>query len=112
MMVRRLLPGASIRQSDAADALAVAICHAHHRSSRLAWSRQLTQRTASRTGWLAQPRPERSTSYPSASASNSRARMPNVRILAMRSALAVSKVIAFEKPTPVTAMQVCPALSP
>ena len=38
MMVRRLLPGASIRRSDAADALAVAICHAHHRSSRLAWS--------------------------------------------------------------------------
>jgi crossover junction endodeoxyribonuclease RuvC len=30
MMVRRLLPGASIRRADAADALAVAICHAHH----------------------------------------------------------------------------------
>ena len=39
MMVRRLLPGAAIRRSDAADALAVAICHAHHRSSRLAWTR-------------------------------------------------------------------------
>jgi crossover junction endodeoxyribonuclease RuvC len=38
MMVRRLLPGATIRRSDASDALAVAICHAHHRSSRLAWS--------------------------------------------------------------------------
>lgn len=38
MMVRRLLPGALIRRADAADALAVAICHAHHRSSRLAWS--------------------------------------------------------------------------
>jgi crossover junction endodeoxyribonuclease RuvC len=38
MMVRRLLPGAAIRRSDASDALAVAICHAHHRSSRLAWS--------------------------------------------------------------------------
>jgi crossover junction endodeoxyribonuclease RuvC len=38
MMVRRLLPGASMRRSDAADALAVAICHAHYRSSRLAWS--------------------------------------------------------------------------
>lgn len=37
MMVRRLLPGASIRRADAADALAVAICHAHHRASRLAW---------------------------------------------------------------------------
>jgi crossover junction endodeoxyribonuclease RuvC len=39
MMVRRLLPGAALHRSDAADALAVAICHAHHRSSRLAWSR-------------------------------------------------------------------------
>jgi crossover junction endodeoxyribonuclease RuvC len=38
MMVRRLLPGATLRKADAADALAVAICHAHHRSSRLAWS--------------------------------------------------------------------------
>ena len=39
MMVRRLLPGATIKRADAADALAVAICHAHHRSSRLAWAR-------------------------------------------------------------------------
>ena len=38
MMVHRLLPGALLRRADAADALAVAICHAHHRSSRLAWS--------------------------------------------------------------------------
>lgn len=37
MMVRRLLPGAAIRRADAADALAVAICHAHHRASRIAW---------------------------------------------------------------------------
>ena len=37
MMVRRLLPDSLIRRSDAADALAVAICHAHHRSSGLAW---------------------------------------------------------------------------
>ncbi len=35
MMVRRLLPGADIKRADAADALAVAICHAHHRASRL-----------------------------------------------------------------------------
>jgi crossover junction endodeoxyribonuclease RuvC len=35
-MVRRLLPGATIRRADAADALAVAICHAHHRGTRLA----------------------------------------------------------------------------
>ncbi len=32
-MVRRLLPGASINGADAADALAVAITHAHHLSS-------------------------------------------------------------------------------
>jgi crossover junction endodeoxyribonuclease RuvC len=38
MMVRRLLPGATVRRADAADALAVAICHAHHRASRLAWT--------------------------------------------------------------------------
>jgi crossover junction endodeoxyribonuclease RuvC len=38
MMVRRLLPGALIRRADAADALAVAICHAHHRASRMAWA--------------------------------------------------------------------------
>ncbi|HEY0182865.1 MAG TPA: crossover junction endodeoxyribonuclease RuvC [Rhodopila sp.] len=38
MMVRRLLPGSLIRRSDASDALAVAICHAHHRSSRMAWA--------------------------------------------------------------------------
>ncbi len=44
LMVRRLLPGAAIRRSDAADALAVAICHAHNRASRIAWT--LRQRTA------------------------------------------------------------------
>jgi len=33
MMVRRLLPGASIKRADASDALAVVICHAHHRAS-------------------------------------------------------------------------------
>ena len=37
-MVRRLLPGAVIRRAEAADALAVAICHAHHRASRLRWA--------------------------------------------------------------------------
>ncbi len=35
MMVRRLLPGAMLRRTDAADALAVAICHAHHRATGL-----------------------------------------------------------------------------
>ena len=38
VMVKRLLPGATLRRSDAADALAVAICHAHHRASKLAWA--------------------------------------------------------------------------
>jgi crossover junction endodeoxyribonuclease RuvC len=38
IMVRRLLPGAILRRADAADALAVAICHAHHRASRLKWA--------------------------------------------------------------------------
>jgi crossover junction endodeoxyribonuclease RuvC len=38
MMVRHLLPGASIRRADAADALAVAICHAHHRASATRWA--------------------------------------------------------------------------
>jgi len=34
LMVRRLLPGAGIGRADAADALAVAICHAHYRTTR------------------------------------------------------------------------------
>ncbi len=38
MMVRRLLPGATLQRADAADALAVAICHAHHRASRRVWA--------------------------------------------------------------------------
>ena len=38
MMVRRLLPGAAIEASDAADALAVAICHAHHAQTQRAWA--------------------------------------------------------------------------
>ena len=33
MMVRTLLPGCVISGADAADALAVAICHAHHRAT-------------------------------------------------------------------------------
>ncbi len=37
LMVRRLLPGFSIGAADAADALAVAICHAHHSKTRRAW---------------------------------------------------------------------------
>jgi len=38
MMVRRLLPGATLDTPDAADALAVAICHAHHAATRRAWA--------------------------------------------------------------------------
>jgi crossover junction endodeoxyribonuclease RuvC len=37
MMVRRLLPGAMIASPDAADALAVAICHAHHAATSRRW---------------------------------------------------------------------------
>ena len=37
MMVRRLLPGCAIAEPDAADALAVAICHAHHAGTVRAW---------------------------------------------------------------------------
>ncbi len=33
MMVRTLLPGCTFKQADAADALAVVVCHAHHRES-------------------------------------------------------------------------------
>jgi len=36
-MVRRLLPGCVPETSDAADALAVAICHAHHAATRERW---------------------------------------------------------------------------
>ncbi|MCC7275760.1 MAG: crossover junction endodeoxyribonuclease RuvC [Alphaproteobacteria bacterium] len=42
MMVRRLLPGCLVARSDAADALAVAICHAHHRATQRAWLRPAT----------------------------------------------------------------------
>jgi crossover junction endodeoxyribonuclease RuvC len=35
MMVRTLLPAAGVDSADAADALAIAICHAHHRRHRL-----------------------------------------------------------------------------
>lgn len=37
MMVRRLLPGCTLASPDAADALAVAICHAHHATTERAW---------------------------------------------------------------------------
>jgi crossover junction endodeoxyribonuclease RuvC len=37
MRVRRLLPGCADIAADAADALAVAICHAHHAATRRLW---------------------------------------------------------------------------
>lgn len=37
MMVRRILPGCVADAADAADALAVAICHAHHIETRRRW---------------------------------------------------------------------------
>ena len=33
VMVRTLLPGAKVENADASDALAIAVCHAHHRQS-------------------------------------------------------------------------------
>ncbi len=39
MMVGRLLPGCAITSADAADALAVAICHAHSAASGRRWAR-------------------------------------------------------------------------
>lgn len=36
-MVRMLLPGARLATADSADALAVAICHAHHAATRRLW---------------------------------------------------------------------------
>jgi crossover junction endodeoxyribonuclease RuvC len=40
-MVRRLLPGATLRRADASDALAVAICHAHTRATTTRYSAAL-----------------------------------------------------------------------
>ncbi|MEM7225040.1 MAG: crossover junction endodeoxyribonuclease RuvC [Pseudomonadota bacterium] len=37
-MVARLLPGSEIASADAADALAVAICHSHHASTGRRWT--------------------------------------------------------------------------
>jgi crossover junction endodeoxyribonuclease RuvC len=43
LMVRRLLPGCAIASADAADALAVAICHAHRAGTLQAWQGQAWQ---------------------------------------------------------------------
>lgn len=46
LMVRRLLPGCLIAEPDAADALAVAICHAHHAGTVRAWGARAAPSTA------------------------------------------------------------------
>ena len=46
MMVSRLLPGCEIAAPDAADALAVAICHAHNSATRQRWSEALPDHQA------------------------------------------------------------------
>ncbi|MSO77676.1 MAG: crossover junction endodeoxyribonuclease RuvC [Alphaproteobacteria bacterium] len=38
MMVRALLPGVDLHSADSADALAVAICHAHHGATERLWA--------------------------------------------------------------------------
>jgi len=48
MMVRRLLPGCLLQSADAADALAVAICHAHHAATRRVWSAAASTTQAAR----------------------------------------------------------------
>ncbi|MDX1710534.1 MAG: crossover junction endodeoxyribonuclease RuvC [Rhodovibrionaceae bacterium] len=39
MMIARLLPGCEIAAADAADALAVAVCHAHHAATGRSWAK-------------------------------------------------------------------------
>jgi crossover junction endodeoxyribonuclease RuvC len=48
MMVRRLLPGCALESADAADALAVAICHAHHAATRRVWAAAIVAKPALR----------------------------------------------------------------
>ncbi|MFZ0695315.1 MAG: crossover junction endodeoxyribonuclease RuvC, partial [Alphaproteobacteria bacterium] len=39
MMIRVLFPGCELASGDAADALAVAVCHAHHASTLRVWAK-------------------------------------------------------------------------
>jgi crossover junction endodeoxyribonuclease RuvC len=48
-MVRLLLPGAGAVEADAADALAVAICHAHHAATRRLWAQDAPRRSEARS---------------------------------------------------------------
>src|SRR6202521_666828 len=52
MMVRRLLPGCLVESADAADALAAAICHAHHTQTARAWSASQAASVARRAAAL------------------------------------------------------------
>ncbi len=44
MMVRTLLPGCNPSSEDAADALAIAICHGHHAGTRAHWSQNVAKK--------------------------------------------------------------------
>ncbi|SDF54746.1 Holliday junction endonuclease RuvC [Limimonas halophila] len=46
-MIQRLLPGCAVDNEDSADALAVAICHAHHAGTRTSWASVAQQGRAS-----------------------------------------------------------------
>jgi crossover junction endodeoxyribonuclease RuvC len=46
MMVSMLLPGCNFESPDAADALAVAICHAHHAATRRSWGASAARQVA------------------------------------------------------------------
>ncbi len=50
MMVRHLLPGCEIASADAADALAIAICHAHNLETQIGWSCSEVGMAATRAG--------------------------------------------------------------
>jgi crossover junction endodeoxyribonuclease RuvC len=52
MMVRRLLPGCLVENPDAADALAAAICHAHHTQTARAWNASQAASIAKRAAAL------------------------------------------------------------
>ena len=47
MMVQRLLPAVTLTGPDAADALAVAICHVHHAATSAAWQPRVAAGSAS-----------------------------------------------------------------
>ena len=55
MMVRVLLPGCGEVTADAADALAVAVCHAHHRATDLGLAEAMARAHARIVGGLGSP---------------------------------------------------------